>query len=882
MAQAVIPVAKFAISVIGSSLVKKIAVNVAISAGLSFLRSVITPKQKAVGAGARLLNAEDYNNLGVASISDRQGVYGETGLAGEIMFAHLHADRRWVSYVIQLADSGQVVPHEFIGLTVDGVGVSFDGSGNAIGTFAGFMKLRFYGGTPTQTADSQLISDSAGRWTENHRGRGLCYVVWTLLLADEEKFPNGRPDPIFRIRGRALYDPRLDSTKPGGDGPHRIDDESTWEWSNNAALVIYDYARGVMMGEESRRVGGLGLPARLIDEDWVVASANASDDEGWTIDGPFAMTADPVENLASFGEHMGGRVATVRGRIAPIAGYRWPDVLEIGPDDLAGPLDITSNREWREAVNSVRGSYREPLQGWEIIETEAVEVAAWVAEDRGQVFELPKQFPFKFVYDDVLKAGRVALYRERTPRTISAPFKIRCAKAQEGDMVTVALPQYGISERYEVETRSLDATGFVTLALRQYDPDEALDFSGGAEPPTVERIDRPPITPAEPSGWAAVGATIGGDGGSMPGIRVYGTVPGYVHGALVEYRLAVGPGPWVVWGDIPRDTGETIIAGLAPDTAYEVRVRYRRGTTMGTAATFSVTTPNVYTSISALTLGGRTASEVIADIDESLAEVGRLANLALSALARGDLTRANLARLGYVNGIPLGTTLATMTSERIEGDALIVETLDLIGAKSVDGTSFILDADTVRVSPSETLATRLSTIEAEADSNAAAITSETSARITADGVIASSVTALTTTVSGHTATLTAYGASIGGIEARYGVRLDVNGRVTGFETNAGAGGSNFIVVADRFAFVDPGNTAGAESIPFEYSSGVLRIKKAHIKEVDIGGAGGTFSVAVDGTVTIRNATSGARLEISNSLVRVYDASNVLRVRLGLW
>lgn len=45
---------------------------------------------------------------------------------------------------------------------------------------------------------------------------------------------------------------------------------------------------------------------------------------------------------------------------------------------------------------------------------------------------------------------------------------------------------------------------------------------------------------------------------------------------------------------------------------------------------------------------------------------------------------------------------------------------------------------------------------------------------------------------------------------------------------------------------------------------------------------GRFMVDAAGTVTIRNATTGARLVITNTLLQVYDASNVLRVRLGIW
>lgn len=43
-----------------------------------------------------------------------------------------------------------------------------------------------------------------------------------------------------------------------------------------------------------------------------------------------------------------------------------------------------------------------------------------------------------------------------------------------------------------------------------------------------------------------------------------------------------------------------------------------------------------------------------------------------------------------------------------------------------------------------------------------------------------------------------------------------------------------------------------------------------------------FAVDSSGNVTIVSATSGARMTLSNSVLEVYDASNVRRVRLGIW
>lgn len=48
----------------------------------------------------------------------------------------------------------------------------------------------------------------------------------------------------------------------------------------------------------------------------------------------------------------------------------------------------------------------------------------------------------------------------------------------------------------------------------------------------------------------------------------------------------------------------------------------------------------------------------------------------------------------------------------------------------------------------------------------------------------------------------------------------------------------------------------------------------------ISSSNGNFSVDSSGNVTIRNATSGARMTISNTQIVVYDASNVIRVIIG--
>ena len=50
--------------------------------------------------------------------------------------------------------------------------------------------------------------------------------------------------------------------------------------------------------------------------------------------------------------------------------------------------------------------------------------------------------------------------------------------------------------------------------------------------------------------------------------------------------------------------------------------------------------------------------------------------------------------------------------------------------------------------------------------------------------------------------------------------------------------------------------------------------------INIPGVSPKFSVDSFGNVTIKSALSGARMEISNSTVKVYDVAGRLRVQLG--
>ena len=87
-------------------------------------------------------------------------------------------------------------------------------------------------------------------WTADDEGLDVVWSEWVLKLRDKsaDVFSGGPPNIRAVLRGNRLYDPRKDSTATitaaggKGAGAHRLDDRSTWEWSDNPALAWTDYA----------------------------------------------------------------------------------------------------------------------------------------------------------------------------------------------------------------------------------------------------------------------------------------------------------------------------------------------------------------------------------------------------------------------------------------------------------------------------------------------------------------------------------------------------------------------------------------------------------------------------------------------------------------
>lgn len=106
------------------------------------------------------------------------------------------------------------------------------------------------------------------------------------------------------------------------------------------------------------------------------------------------------------------------------------------------------------------------------------------------------------------------------------------------------------------------------------------------------------------------------------------------------------------------------------------------------------------------------------------------------------------------DGTGLATIIQNEADQRVQGDTALATTLALIGAKNGANNAFVLDLNTVRVGPTESLGQRLTAITAKANDNAAKIIAEETARVTAVSAEADRITALITRVGSAESSIT--------------------------------------------------------------------------------------------------------------------------------
>lgn len=335
-------------------------------------------------------------------------------------------------------------------------------------------------------------------WGSTYKLSGHAATLWSLKFDKKGKvFASGVPPLGALVTGPKAYDPRQDSTYPGGDGPCRPRDEDTYmggEVPDNPGCAAVTYALGRYQND--KHVFGPGFEFDEIDWPAWIGFMNVCDENGWKADGtiyegPGISKWDNLKRICAAG---GGEPVPAGGILSVI--YNAPKVAldTISRDDLAdGEINIPGSRPWRQRINTIVPRYRSADHRWEYVQSDAVAVGDYVTLD-GEEKVTERQYDLVQDKDQAARLAAYELVNARELDPIMIPVKPRLMRYRIGDALEIGADlddDTGLGGRVVVITgREPDPlTGKVVLTVRTEDGDKhdfALGRTGTA--PAVPNI----------------------------------------------------------------------------------------------------------------------------------------------------------------------------------------------------------------------------------------------------------------------------------------------------------------------------------------------------------------------------------------------------------
>lgn len=429
---------------LGSGAAGTLFTHFLISTAMGAALNALTPKPKIGGAGGYSINGANGSAL------DHQIIYGETRVGGVRVYDASTGGKNEFLHRILAFAGHEVDSYQQIYLN-DEV-VTIDGSGNVTSPsrYNGFVRIKTYSGTTTQTADEDLINETSdltdGQWTSNHRLQGIAYS-YVRFKYNADAFPNGIPSVSAVIRGKKVYDPR----------------NSLTVWSDNPALCLRDYLTSEY---------GLNQPDGRIDDSLVIAAANICDqvvesEKRYTCNGAFTTNSEPSEIGTNLLTSMGGLLWYGQGKWRMKASAWTTPAVTFDEDDLRSGISLSTRHSRRDNFNSVKGTFRGAESDWQPADYPEVTDPAFLTADNGLVNVLDFSLPFTSSSLTAQRVARIALNRNREQLTFSASFGMRAFQVQVGDFIYINNTRFGWTNKaFEVTDWTFGLTDGLDIQVR--------------------------------------------------------------------------------------------------------------------------------------------------------------------------------------------------------------------------------------------------------------------------------------------------------------------------------------------------------------------------------------------------------------------------------
>lgn len=794
-------------------------------------------------------------NVSLDPSTPRKIVFGTTAMPLDLRYHESSGtDQEYVDYIIAVA------AHKVASITE----IWFEEkqawtlAGGVTGTYSGYLTVAVV----TEGTAANYISINGGtKWGSSRRLTGCAYLHLRikrtgLTKKAESPLVSGLPSRVTVIGdGAPLYDPRKDSTVPGGSGSHRATDQNTWgaytnaDDTDNPALQLLWWLLGWEIN--SKLSVGCGVPYTRIDMESFITAANACDEnvtlatggtqKRYRTSGTASDADDRMEIINNLLASMNGTLRDNGGKLTvtamknDLADY----VLTFNEGDMLGEFDWQQTRGLTENYNIARGRYVDPSANslYQMVDYPEVGFAAPDGIERVMSLDLP-------YVEDGRRAQRIAkqvLQRNQYRGMFSTTFNTKALGCQVGDVVRVSLEALGWSNKlFRVVSQEIRFDGQVPMALVE---ENAAIYAWDAD-------DVAPITPTAPTIYDPLNSPF------ILGIDVAGTTADW--SAIVDDN-----------GDKPENNAtRNVNRGEWSASSVEYFV-----------GDFVQYNGSTYSAIVAHT---STAGNGPPGANWLLLASGGTGVDAISAY----LTRETVQLFAYANGDVVSYASATGSFKVFSGNTDVSSSFALSTVSNPQALTVSYSSQTYSVTGgfdvSEDIASL--TIRATGSGTYTGITVdkifslskskggyEIVSTLPTTNLFEGRIVFLTTDDKLYRYTGSAWTAAVPAV--------DITGQITATQITDGAISTPKLAANSVTASQIAANTITAAQIASnaitadEIAAGAVTAAKINVTEL-------SAITAVIGT--LRTATTGARLEISSNQIRVYDGSNVLRVRLGIW
>jgi hypothetical protein len=430
----------------GTLMFSSIAAHFLISTAMGAALNALTPKPN-------LGNTRGFSIAGESGAAlDHQIIYGRTRVGGARVYDASTGSKNEYLHRIMAFTGHEIESYDEIYLN-DEV-VTLDGSGNVTSPsrYDGFVRIKRYYGTTAQTADADLVSDTAslavdaGRWTTDHRLQNIAYL-YVRFKYSEDAFPNGVPTVSATIKGKKVYNPNTGTTA----------------WSDNPALCLRDYLTSSY---------GLNQPSDRVDDTDVIAALNVcnvlvSGIKRYTCNGSFTTASAPNQIISDLLTSMGGLFWYSQGKWRMKAASYTAPTITLDENDLRSGISLSTRHSRRNNFNKVKGTFRGSESDWQVADYPAVTDPVFLAADNN--IESIVDVPLPFTSDSVTaqRLANIFLRRNREQLTFSASFGLKAFQVEVGDFVYINNTRFGWTDKpFEVTNWTFGLTDGLDLQVQ--------------------------------------------------------------------------------------------------------------------------------------------------------------------------------------------------------------------------------------------------------------------------------------------------------------------------------------------------------------------------------------------------------------------------------